>query len=182
MDTSELVYGPILCAISAPFNFSPSQILDLCTGAANGFPSTCAKKVDNSFSNDMKVKVCEGAEDFTPVECIDILPSTVTQEDAVRVCSGARTLTPAYCVGELKTSRVTSGDVNACRGAVSKAERLEVRHIDYEGEALLPGTNMRISLGLVDQYGQPRKWDNNTYVSAKLAVKGSGGAVLEGRR
>jgi len=182
VDTKELIFGPISCAISAPFNFAPNQVLDLCQGATNGFPSTCAKRVDNSFTNSLKVKLCTNSEDFTPVECIDHLPSTLTQEDAVKLCAEVKTLTPAYCISSLTTSMVTNRDISKCRKAVSTATSLELKSVEYEGDALLPGTNMVISLNLVDQYGQFRNWDNDTYVSAKIAVKGSGGAVLEGKR
>ena len=182
VDTKDLILGPVACAVSAPFNFGPNQILDLCSGATNGFPSTCAKKVDNSFISSLKVKLCANSEDFTPVECINHLPSTVTQEDAVKLCAEAKSLTPAYCLNSLSTSRVTGRDISKCRKAVSAATTLELKEVDYEGDALLPGTNMVISLHLMDQYGQFRKWDNDTYVSAKLALKGSGGAVLEGKR
>jgi hypothetical protein len=106
----------------------------------------------------------------------------VTQEDAVKLCAEAKTLTPAYCISSLSTSRLAGRDISKCRKAVSVATSLELREVDYEGDALLPGTNMVVSLHLMDQFGQFRKWDNDTYVSAKLALKGSGGAVLEGKR
>lgn len=178
--TRDLIVAPIECAMAAPFGLSPSELLQLCGGATSGFPSTCAKRIEDSFTNAMKVEVCSNSEDFTPVDCIKKLPSTVTQSDAVALCSEAKTLTPAFCILSLRTSRVTAKDIEVCRNARSVTARLEARTIDYAGDAMLPGTQMSISLSVMDQFGQFRSWDNGTYVSAKLAVQGSQGATLQG--
>ena len=39
-----------------------------------------------------------------------------------------------------------------------------------------------MELGVIDQYGQARSWDNETWVTAKLDPRGAGGALLEGAR
>ena len=45
---------------------------------------------------------------------------------------------------------------------------------------LAPGTEIFIKGRVKDQFGQVRLWDNATWVSAKIEVKGSNGATLSG--
>jgi hypothetical protein len=62
------VTGPVDCAITVPFGFSPGDLVMLCSGAENSVPGKCAKAVDANFATGMRAKVraaCERAGDVT---------------------------------------------------------------------------------------------------------------------
>ena len=120
-DDAGLAKGPIDCAVSTPYGFSPQDVLKLCAGATSSSPSLCAKQVSGSFSSSQAASVCSNAMDAVPALCIDHLPSTLSQDDAVRLCAGAASLTPAYCARQM--GRVTEKDIDRCRKEVSAPTR-----------------------------------------------------------
>ena len=78
--------------------------------------------------------------------------------------------------------KFTDAKIGTCRKAISESSKVEIRKINYEGDALLPGTIITVSVNIYDQFGQFRNMDNSTYVSAKIEAKGADGAQLEGGR
>ncbi|GMH47906.1 hypothetical protein TL16_g00178 [Triparma laevis f. inornata] len=175
----ELVTAPVDCAMAAPYGFTGKDVLTLCEGAVSTGPSMCAKSVPNGFSNNQKAVLCSQASGTTPVNCLNALQN-VRIEDAVNICSGATDLTVAYCVNSVTATGQTGDYINYCRNVESVSKSLELIEVDYVGEMLVPETEIFIKGRVKDQFGQVRQWDNSTWVSARIDVKGSNGATLSG--
>mmetsp|Transcript_8734 Transcript_8734/g.11339 ORF Transcript_8734/g.11339 Transcript_8734/m.11339 type:complete len:803 (-) Transcript_8734:175-2583(-) len=173
--------GPMLCAAAAPSSLADEQVVALCKGAQGEVTSLCARSAPFFLSVHETAALCTGAASVIPAICADTVGSLLSSAQTVELCQGAQTLTPAFCALHLRHYALDHLQMNMCRTTVSLPSQLIVTALGFEGKVLLPNSPFYVHLRLLDQFSQPMIWENSTWVSTSIPVKGSNGARIGGQ-
>ncbi|KAJ1450781.1 hypothetical protein M885DRAFT_531439 [Pelagophyceae sp. CCMP2097] len=130
-----------------------------------------------------------------PAKCAQrasVAEAGLSAAQVLELCAGARDATPAHCAifrriggsGDAGRFRRSADD---CRRATSVASSLDVAELTYEGKAeahrrLRRREKIRCTLRVLDQFGRFLEGDSRTVVVASMALQGSNGATLDGRK
>lgn len=168
----------VRCLQMAPHAFKGEHWIALCADGGKAAVA-CAESVPLfALANHEVADLCRGADTTGPARCVTQVSSVHASSIRVAVCKGAKNDTPAYCINSVPAA--TEEAIKMCRDVVPVVSSLSITELSFHGEHLYSGTNIRAVLAASDQWNRPMTWDSVTAVTARVAKKGSNGAIAIG--